>query len=283
MAEQSIFWPTGTTGDGANPITQTQTLLWMRDLCAAYASAGPHPEQCVLAGVLGELAVGVTDIFSPITVASGAAIIEGFYYRNDATINISVLPPSVSTRTDIIALRADWSARTVRVVRIAGTEGAGAPALTQVAGTTWEVPLARVTITTGGTITTGTAAGYDPRRRFLHFGSKVAPTQFDPFAVQSALSLVRSGGNASDWATAGTTGYNPVTLLPSTPAGWTMKAGVVTAVGTTAGLTFSPQFSGTPIILANKATVATVTNAFATLTTDVSGATVQWLAIGPTA
>jgi len=65
-----------------------------------------------------------------------------------------VIPsPTVSTRIDRIVLRKSWVAQTVRITRIEGIEGGGAPALTQTDGTTWDIPLYQVSITTGGNIT----------------------------------------------------------------------------------------------------------------------------------
>ena len=78
-------------------------------------------------------------------------------------------------------LQVDWTAQTVRVARIAGTEGSGAaPALTQGDGTTWEVPLCQASITTGGTITV------TDQRVFLHPNIEVDTAMLEDAAVTAA-------------------------------------------------------------------------------------------------
>src|SRR5690606_38751083 len=101
----------------------------------------PNPSEGVLRGVLAELAVSGTA--SPVSVAAGAAIVEGFYYKNDTAMSVTVPTPNSATRFDRIILRADHSARTVRIARLEGTEGSGgAPGLTRIAGTIWEIHIA---------------------------------------------------------------------------------------------------------------------------------------------
>jgi hypothetical protein len=176
MAERSQFWSTGTTGDGTTTITEAQAIEWFRDIMIPFASAGPNTAQGVLFGVLGELAV--TGATSPVAVAAGAAVVEGYYYKNDASVNVAIPTPAGSTRIDRIVLRAQHGVtRTVRITRIAGIEGAGAPAITQTAGTTWDIPLAQVSITTGGAIT------LTDQRTFAYFATKVKTSMLDDLAI----------------------------------------------------------------------------------------------------
>lgn len=86
-------------------------------------------------------------------ISTGEAQVYGTWYRNDAAATLSIPTPAGSTRIDRVVLRKDWSAQTVRLTRIAGIEGSGTPAMTQNAGVTWDVPLASVSITTGGVMT----------------------------------------------------------------------------------------------------------------------------------
>jgi predicted phage gp36 major capsid-like protein len=79
----------------------------------------------IIAGVGGELAVSGTA--SPLTVASGAAFVNGKFYRNTASVSVAVPTPTSATRIDRIVLRADYTAQTVRITRLAGTEGSGSP------------------------------------------------------------------------------------------------------------------------------------------------------------
>jgi hypothetical protein len=155
MAERSQFWDTGTTGDGTTTITQAQTTEWFRDATTprSGATSGPNTSQGIYRGVMNELAV--SGAASPVSVNSGAATVAGFYYKNDAAVNVAVATPAANTRIDRVVLRAVYGVtRTVRITLITGVEGLGTPpALTQSDGATWDIPLAQVSITTGGVIT----------------------------------------------------------------------------------------------------------------------------------
>ena len=150
MTENSLFWTTNDTGDGAaSGYTAAEWFELWRALFAASTGAD-------LGGVapsyLNSLVVSGTA--SPVSVATGAALVYGIPYFNDAALSVAVPTPVTQTRIDRIVLRAVWSTQTVRCVRLAGTEGAGTPpALTQTANDTWEISLATVTITAGGNIT----------------------------------------------------------------------------------------------------------------------------------
>lgn len=154
MAERSQFWDTGTTGDGTTTITQAQTTEWFRDVTTprSGATSGPSTSQGVFRRVMNELAV--SGAASPVSVNSGAATVAGFYYKNDAAVSVAIPTPAANTRIDRIVLRAIYgTTRTVRITRIAGVEGLGTPpALTQSDGATWDIPLAQVSITTGGVV-----------------------------------------------------------------------------------------------------------------------------------
>ncbi len=146
MAESSRFWTTGTTNDGATTYSADNFGQFVRESFMTNLAA-----EGVLYGILNALAVSGTS--SPVAVASGAALVYGFYYSNTASVNVTIATPAALTRVDRIVLRVDWTNHTVRITRIAGTEGAGTPAMTQTANTTWDIPLATVSITTGGVIT----------------------------------------------------------------------------------------------------------------------------------
>ena len=146
MTENSGFWDTNDTGDGASAgYTESEAADFFRTLTQGSNRGGVGPDY------LNELEV--TGTATPVAVNTGGAIVYGIFYVNDASVNVAIPTPSTSTRVDYIVLRASWSAQTVRITRIAGTEGAGAPSLTQNAGTTWDIPLATASITTGGVIT----------------------------------------------------------------------------------------------------------------------------------
>lgn len=147
MAENSLLWTSDGTGDGG---TAGYTSAEMINIFRAFTQADNLG--AVLPDYLNELEI--TGSSSPVSFDTGAAIVYGFPYYNDASGTLAVPTPSTATRIDRIALRADWTAQTVRATRLAGTEGVGsAPVLTQTANTTWDIPLAQVSITTGGVIT----------------------------------------------------------------------------------------------------------------------------------
>ena len=150
MTEYSLFWTTNDTGDGdEDGYTAAQ---WFELWRAMFAGATGADLGGVAPDYLNQLAV-TNNIGSPVFVASGAALVYGVPYFNDAPTSITIPTPISQNRTDRIVLRADWSAQTVRAVRLAGTEGAGAPTLTQTGGSTWEISLATVLITPSGVVT----------------------------------------------------------------------------------------------------------------------------------
>ena len=145
MGELSLPWAGIVTGD-AGPYSDddwsdTWRVLFQTD----------RTDQGIIYAYLNELAV--TGATSPVAVDTGAALVDGKYYENDASLNVTIPSPVGATRIDRIVLRKSWSAQTVRITRIAGAEGGAAPALVQVDGTTWDVPLYQVSIAVGGAIT----------------------------------------------------------------------------------------------------------------------------------
>jgi hypothetical protein len=145
MAESSLPWAGAATGD-CGPYSDDQWSDTWRKLFLL-----DRTTQGVLLGYGNTLAV--TGATSPVAVNTGAALVDGKFYENTASVNVAIPTPAGATRIDRIVLRKDFAGQTVRITRIAGTEGAGAPAITQTDGTTWDIPLAQASITTGGIIT----------------------------------------------------------------------------------------------------------------------------------
>lgn len=145
MAEISLPWSGTITGD-AGPYSDDDWSDMYRKLFTI-----DRTTQGVLLHYENE--IEITGGTSPISINTGAAIVDGKFYENDSSANIVVPTPAVSTRIDRIVLRKSWTAQTVRMTRIEGIEGGGVPALTQNDGTTWDIPLYQVSITTGGNIT----------------------------------------------------------------------------------------------------------------------------------
>jgi hypothetical protein len=128
MAQKSLFWSTGSTGDGLTTYTQTEILDWLTRTFLVDTTI-----QGVVAGYLNKLAVSGTA--SPISIASGAAVVAGIPYSNSTSTTLTIATPTTGTTGHRIVLRADYTAQTVRVVDIASSDGTSAiPALTQSAG-----------------------------------------------------------------------------------------------------------------------------------------------------
>lgn len=145
MTELSYLWTTGTTGDGTSTYTQADTSNFSKVLAACAGFEGVAP------GFLNTLTV--TGAASPVAVNTGGGVVDGKPYLNSASVNVAIPTPTTLTRIDRVVLRADWAGHTVRITRLAGTEGGAAPAITQTPGTTYDIQLYQVSITTGGAIT----------------------------------------------------------------------------------------------------------------------------------
>lgn len=167
MTQKSLYWYTagfaGDIGDGSAPYTQEEQRLYDHALLA-----GNEADGGVWSGVLNELQV--TGVATPLVVDTGRASVYGFPYWNDAAANVAVTTPSVGDTGGRLTLRASWATQTVRATVVMNTDGnAGIPALVQVAGTTWDIPLATFVIDTSGDIWTDSStsvAGVSDARVF---------------------------------------------------------------------------------------------------------------------
>jgi hypothetical protein len=145
MGEESLPWGGTITGD-AGPYTDDEwTDVWRKLFQVDRTLQG------VLKNYENELEV--TGVTSPVSVDTGAALVDGKWYENDASLNVVVPSPVTNPRYDRIVLTKDFAAQTVRVERVAGAEGGGVPALTQTDGVEWQIPLATVYIIVAGNIT----------------------------------------------------------------------------------------------------------------------------------
>lgn len=167
MAETSYPWDGTSTGDASTAPYDAATEFAAM-VAAIAGSLALSNRGAVVRDALNELSC--TPGSGKVTIGTGYAIAYGTLYSNDTAKDLTIDPASVSTRVDRVVLRKSWSAQTVRLTVIKGVEGAGAPALgagtpayTQTAGTTWDVPLYRVSITTGGTISISASGGADDR------------------------------------------------------------------------------------------------------------------------
>lgn len=202
MTEKSWPWSTVTgLGDGSAELGESDT----RAMLALYFGIQDPTSEGVSKGVLNELEV--TGVASPLQVDTGSAISYGLYF-NDAAVNVAVATPAIGTTGGRIVLQTNWAgtggasleARTRIALKLSADGVAAIPALTQSAGTTWEISLATFTITTGGVITV------TDDRTFRKSTAMVGSAEIEDGAVGVAavsaavagLGLVGGAGSALD-------------------------------------------------------------------------------------
>lgn len=148
MTETSRFWDGTTVGDAT--LAPYSADIWHTIWQIMFSRAD---NEGVLNGVDNELAV--TGVAGGVSVATGKALVDGSLYESSAAVTVTMATPETNPRIDRIVLQKNWATQTVRIARLDGTEAGSptAPALTQTAGSVWEVPLAQALITTAGVIT----------------------------------------------------------------------------------------------------------------------------------
>ncbi len=218
MAEQSYLWDTNGLGHGATTYTEAQ---WAK-LWRAVAGNG------VIAGHLNSLRL--TTAANSFTVDAGGACVDGFVYVNDGTVTQSV-PSSAAgtTRIDRLILRANWSAQTVTVNRIAGTDS-GTPTIPGIqtsSGTTYDLPLYYFTINESGAI------------------SNVVDQRW-PTPGTTGLVYQRQGGSPTIWSVPGTTSYATVGVVRQLAG--SVDVSLSGAASAQVLITYPTAFSGDPII-----------------------------------
>lgn len=192
MAENSIFWTTGATGDGATAYTQAEVIAWMRAMFISDLTAK---------GIFtygNELEVTKGGGARELDVADGAALVAGFFYTNSATVTKTLTHPTIGTTGWRLVLRADWAAQTVRITLIESSDGVAAvPAMTQTDGTTYDIPLA------SGTITTGDVVAITDARSYITPNVRVANGNIRQSAALSVIGRsANSTGDVADIAAA---------------------------------------------------------------------------------
>jgi hypothetical protein len=142
MTQRSLYWTNGLNHGG--PYTQDDLRLAL-----SFMLSGADG---VIVGALDALTVYSTGN-NNVRVRSGRALVNGTIYENDAEISFTTASPTVGTTGRRLVLRKDWTAGSVTAAVLSSADGTEAlPALTQNAGTVWEISLASFTITTGGVI-----------------------------------------------------------------------------------------------------------------------------------
>lgn len=186
MAEYSMLWETGTTGDGAAAgYTEAQTTgLFHHTLVNDLTDEG------VLKGYLNALdATPDNDPAAPVVeIDTGGAWVYGFHYWQDAAQDLAITLPAVGDTGFRIVLRASYApTRTVRLAVLMNTDGVAAiPAVTQTVNTTWEISLYTGVVDTSGDIwtdATKTVAGVTDTRVYCHANIEVETANLADLAV----------------------------------------------------------------------------------------------------
>lgn len=153
MPEISFWWTTGAplVGDGkVDGYTQADLSTVAAVLAACCGWEGVAP------AYLNELAPAAAGA-NTVSINTGGALVDGKPYHNSALENVNI--PSASgggnTRIDRIVARADWTAQTVRLTRIAGLDAGSpsVPGITQDSGDIYDIHISQVLVDTGGNVT----------------------------------------------------------------------------------------------------------------------------------
>jgi hypothetical protein len=228
MTSMSYLWNCpGGAGDGLNSLTRADWSTISKIFSACNGPEGVAPGY-------GNGLEGTVTGANTVSINSGGALVNGKPYNNDAALVVNI-PSAVgagNTRKDRIVLRADWTAQTVRIFRIAGIDAASptAPATTQISGTLYDVPLYVATVTTAGTVT------LTDERWFALI------EQYELAAGASKITH-RQGGSATDWTVAGPTNY------PLTEASIQLGVSATPLPTDSIVVTFPVAFSEKPIVM----------------------------------
>ena len=137
MTQRSMFWDLSGGGD-AEVYNQSHLMdTFFRAMLNGTGNRG------VLKGWRDSLEV--TGSSSPLSIAAGGAVIYGMFYDTNSGVQVGIPTPDSGTATYLIVVRRNWGGQACRIAR--------ATSLTQVAGVTWDIPLASVEVTSGGEIT----------------------------------------------------------------------------------------------------------------------------------
>ena len=153
MTEKSIPWAGKVLGDAGPYDFDEWSQIW-RDFSGVDAFVAERSG--VIPGQIPSLAT--TAAATPFLVGPFRAFVDGTWYESDASESIVIPTPSGSTRPDLITLRKDGPDQEVRLFLLQGVEGAAQPPdPVQSAGSTWDMPLVKLSTTTGGAITSAPA------------------------------------------------------------------------------------------------------------------------------
>jgi hypothetical protein len=179
MAEMSYLWNNPGTGDSPAAPGYTDDILMNTVFKMILNGTG---NQGVLRGWLNELAVTDGGGLS-INIATGGASVYGFWFENDAILNLAV--PNNSTVE--VVVRASWAAFTARIAQVA--------ALVQTPTVTYDIPLATVTTVAGAvTVVTDT-------RDFCEFTGILPTGGVTADSIQANAVTIGKMANQTRWIT----------------------------------------------------------------------------------
>lgn len=302
LVESSRLWTTGGAGDGASTYTRDNMAEMFRNMLLS---------DFTTQGVLNGLAVSGTA--SPLTLATGAACVYGFlHFCTTSGTMAAITTPSVGTTGLHVVLRADWTAQTVRVVPVRNTDGNSAtPALTQTAGTTWEIRLATGTITTAGVISLTDARQFvaspssvltngrvpivgangritddsnlvwDNAAKRLGVGTASPGKAIDvgtgQIQISSGLALplrARQGGSATDWNSDGSSTQTLTAPREQVGSATVTAKANWAGTGTAVAITFPVAFSAKPLVYLSVDTSTSAACAVRSTGTTASGTSI---------
>lgn len=139
MTELSRFWDTTTGGDAVDAPYDSSEMAEILMALGAAEAITTH-KSGVFRGV--DNGLSATPGANKLTLGTGKALVSGRYYKNTATLDITV-PDATLGRRDRILLKRDTAGQTVRAVRIAGTDdnSGTAPSIPAGDASTWHMPL----------------------------------------------------------------------------------------------------------------------------------------------
>jgi len=154
MTQISQPWPGTAGGDASRARYDADEWTEMfRDMFNSDLNRG------VLRNRGGELAGAVLGV-TQFRMASGAALVRGRWYNNNANVDFAPAPPGAGVRQDRIVLSCSWNdindatrdpaiqvAQTIRLIRLIN-----APAVTTTDGVLWEIPLYVIETNVAGTV-----------------------------------------------------------------------------------------------------------------------------------
>lgn len=149
--ETSRPWEGITLGDSGPYSDEQWRELWRYTLHGLRANMGPIIDSGS-APNLGLQVQATSPASAAVDVLPGSALVAGSFYLNDAIETLSIAANvSGNPRIDTVVLTADYTAQTVRVEVLTGTPAAtpAPPALTQVIGTEYQIPIVDIAVANG--------------------------------------------------------------------------------------------------------------------------------------